>query len=86
MIEVNVLNKVLNRFKIIHIFTCQKFCISPVQKSHYTTKNLSRCDRIPIEYKCALSVNFSSIVIELNVPHDEFSSISDIGFVLFCLC
>ena len=46
---------------IMHIFTCQKFCISPVKKSmkitHYRTSNLSRCDRILRESKGALSVN-----------------------------
>ena len=40
------------------------------------SKYLSRCDRIPFESKGALSVNFSSIAIELNVPRDEFSSIA----------
>ena len=44
--------------------------------THYWTENLSRCDRIPFESKGALSVNFSSIAIELNVPRDEFSSIA----------
>ena len=40
------------------------------------SKYLSRCDRIPFESKDALSVNFSSIAIELNVPRDELSSIA----------
>ena len=44
----------------MHIFTCQKFCISPVQKSmkitHYRTQNLSRCDRIPSESKGVTSL------------------------------
>ena len=82
-IEVNVENLntcIQNRFKIMHNYTCQKFCISPVQKSmkitHYRTWNLFRCDRIPFESKGALSVNFSSITIELNVPRDEFSSMA----------
>ena len=36
MIDVTIENLntcIQNRFKIMHIFTCQKFCISPVQKS-----------------------------------------------------
>ena len=40
------------------------------------SKYLSRNDRIPFESKGALSVNFSSNTIELNIPHDEFSSIA----------
>ena len=58
--------------EILHII-CTKIDVS------YTLHNLKylyRCDRIPTESKGALSVNFSSIAIELNVPHDEFSSIA----------
>ena len=82
-IEVNVENLntcIQNRFKIMHIYTCQKFCISPVQKSmkitHYTTWNLSRCDRILLSLRAHCPSIFSSIAIELNVPRDEFSSIA----------
>ena len=40
------------------------------------SKYLSRCDQIPFESKGALSVNFSSIAIKLNVQRDKFSSIT----------
>ena len=54
--------------EILHI-ACTKI------DENYTLQNL-KFIRIPFESKGALSVNFSSIAIELNVPRDEFSSIA----------
>ena len=61
----------------MHIFTCQKFCISPVQKLHTTESKI-----YPDAIELLLSLRahcpsiFSSIAIELNVSHDKFSSIA----------
>ena len=65
----------------MHIFTCQKFCISPVQKSMKITHTAEpKIYPDAIEFLLSLRAccpsNFSSIAIELNVPRDEFSSIA----------
>ena len=62
----------------LHYWAVLRLCIvfSIDESPHVCSKYLSRCDRIPFESKGALSVNFSSIAIELNVPRDEFSSIA----------
>ena len=57
-------------------YGCVYIVFSIGESPRVCSKYLSRCDRIPFECKGALSVNFSSIAIELNVPRDEFSSIA----------
>ena len=61
----------------MHIFTCQKFCISPVQKLH-TTEPKIYLDAIEflLSLRARFPSIFSSISIELNVPRNEFSSIA----------
>ena len=82
-IEVNVENLntcIKNRFKIMHIFTCQKFCISPVQKSMKITHTEPKIYPDAIEFLLSLRTRcppiFSSIAIKLIVPRDESSSIA----------
>ena len=62
----------------LHNWAVLQLCIvfSIGESPRVCAKYLSRCDRIPFESKGALSVNFSSIAIELKVPRDEFSSIA----------
>ena len=62
----------------LHNWAVLRLCIvfSIGESPCVCSKYLSRCNRIPFESKGALSVNFSSIAIELNVPSDEFSSIA----------
>ena len=62
----------------LHNWAVLRLCIvfSIGESPRVCFKYLSRCDRIPFESKGALSVNFSLIAIELNVPRDEFSSIA----------
>ena len=62
----------------LHNWAVLRLCIvfSIGESPRVCSKYLSRCDRIPFESKGALSVNFSSIAIELNVPRDEFSLIA----------
>ena len=63
----------------LHNWAVLRLCIvfSIGESPRVCSKYLSRCNRIPFESKGALSVNFSSIAIELNVPSDEFSSIAN---------
>ena len=64
----------------MHIFTCQKFCISPVKNRWKLHTTEPKIYPDAIEFLLSLRAHcpsiFSSIAIKVNVPRDEFSSIA----------